>query len=150
MKYAALLCLAACAFAQHPPASSPLESLFRTVVQRSGTPGMQSALAFTDTEMQALNTIAADSEKRIAAIRKPFGELIFQSRLDFAETGQESETVKQQIQQMSADIAEAVAKAANQLRSALGEDRYQKFDAWLRGGGATGCWVAPCSATPRR
>lgn len=161
MKIAILLFLAGGACAQDLPTTTPLESFFRTVVQRGhitevppantfAPPTIQAALGFTDSEMQSLNAIASAFINRASDLRAPTGKMIFQARLDFAETGKESETVRQQFKQMEAELAEALAKAVSQLRTALGDERYQKFDSWLRAGGATGCWIAPCSATPKR
>jgi len=161
MKYAALLCFAACVFAEDLPTYSPLESFLMTVDQRSRlteTPPpstsipttIQTALGFTDSEMQSLNAIAKDFVHRASAVRAPSSEKVFQARLELAETGKESETLKEFTKQANAELAEALAKTMRDLRAALGDERYQKFDTWFRAGGATGCWVAPCSATPKR
>ena len=153
MKYAALLFLAASACAQDLPSVSPLESFFRTVEYRSRiaeTHAIQAALGFTDAEMQSLNTVASAFLNRASILRAPTSEMIFRARLEFADTGQESETVKQQFRAMETELAGALAQAVRELRAALGDEPYQKFDSWLRARGTSGCWVAPCSATPRR
>jgi hypothetical protein len=144
MKFALLLCLAASACAEELPSPSPLESFFRTVDYRSritetpppdtfAPPTIQAALGFTDSEMQSLNSIASAFVNRASALRAPTSEMIFQARLELADTGKESETLKQYIKQMNAEVDEALAKAAGQLRA----------------GGATGCWVARCSVARR-
>ena len=163
MRYAALLCLLSCvtATAQDLLGITPLESFFRTVVQRSyineapppntfAPATIQAVLGFTDSEMQSLNAIAKTYLERVSRVRAPSGDLIFQSRLDFAETGKESDTVKQQLKVMAAQLAETLSKATRELRIALGEERYQKFDAWFQAGGTMGCWLAPCSTIPKR
>jgi len=161
MRYAALLFLAAGAFAQNLPDTTPLESFFRTVDSRSriteappaisdAPPTVQAALGFTDAEMRSLTAVAKAFLNRASSLRASSGEIVFQARLDFAETGKESETAKRQFKQMEAGLAEALTQAANQLRIALGDERYRNFDAWFQAGGATGCWVAPCNPTPRR
>jgi len=161
MKFALLLCLAGSALAEDLPAYSPLESFLMTVDQRSrltetappstSVPAtIQAALGFTDAEMQALNAIAREFVHRGSALRAPTSNMVFEARLELAETGKESDTLKQFTKQVNAELAEALAKSMRDLRSALGDERYQKFDSWFRAGGAKGCWVAPCSATPKR
>ena len=100
--------------------------------------------------MQSLNVIAKVFVHRASMLRTRSGEMIFQARLELADTGQESETVKQQFRAMETELAGALTQAARELRLALGDERYQKFDAWFQAGGAAGCWVAPCRAVPRR
>ena len=161
MKYAALLCFAACMFAEDLPTHSPLESFLMTVEQRgrlTETPPpntfvpatIQAALGFTDAEMQSLNAIARAYVHRASILRAPAPEMVFQARLELAETGKKSETFKQQIKAMEAGLAAALAQASRELRTALGDEHYQRFDAWFQAGGATGCWVAPCRATPAK
>ncbi|MEO8370872.1 MAG: hypothetical protein ABI806_16940 [Candidatus Solibacter sp.] len=161
MKYAVLLCLAAGAFGQDLPQVSPLESFFRTVVTRSritetppantlAPPTIQAAIGFTDSEMASLNSIAAAFVNRASSLRAPSGEVVFQARLELADTGTVSDSARQQLTAMEAGLAGALTQASRELRSALGDERYQKFDSWLRARGASGCWVAPCSAVPRR
>lgn len=159
MRYGALLFLAACAFADDRPTTTPFESFLRTVDYRSrvtetpppntfAPPSIQAALGFSDAEMKSLNAIASGFVNRGSTLRVPTSEMVFAARLELADTGKESEFLKQYIRNVEAERAEAVAKAAAQLRTALGDERYQKFDEWLRTAGA-GCWLPPCAAAKR-
>ncbi len=112
-------------------------------------PTVQSALALTDSEAQALNTIAAGFVHRASAVPFPSLDMVFQSRLDYVESGKESEALKQYLERMNAERDAALANAMQQLRSAFGEARYQQFDAWLRSKGNEGCWIAPCAAAKK-
>ena len=153
MKYAALLFLSFSAFAQDLYRATPLESFLHTAASRSRIPetqpSVQAALGFTDSEMQSLNEIARAFAGRPSLPVPPSSEMVFQARLDLADTGKESETLKQFFEKRDAERDAAVARAAQLLRTALGEERYRKLDAWLQGGGATGCWAAPCPAPKR-
>lgn len=145
------------------PAVGEYESFFRTVAQRSrisapapspevpaGVPAtIQAALGFNDSEMEALDRIASNCVSRLSLVRLPSARLIFEARLEAIETGKESSVVDQSLKDMAAEVARITGQAAQQLKSALGDARFQKLDEWLRGGGAKGCWIAPCSVARR-
>lgn len=166
--FRAAICLSVCScpgLCQELPfaSSSPLplvgvyESFFRTVVQRgriAATPpegptapptSVQVALGFTDPEMLSLDAIAAASVVQLSAARQPATQWIFEARLEAIETGKESQKLTRQLKDMEVQVSRVIEQSRLQLKTALGEARFQKLDDWLHAGGANKCWVAPCT-----
>ncbi|MEO8591773.1 MAG: hypothetical protein ABI759_00490 [Candidatus Solibacter sp.] len=159
---------AMCALAQDVPVASsagepetgPLGSFLYYVEQiaRLGnpTPGslptVRDAVALylreefrcTDQETQALQAVAASYVRRVDLIRAPYGHLVFEARLEFADTGQESIKFNQAMKKMNEQLAEQAVQAKQQLKAALRDERFERLDAWVHSADAKRCVGGPC------
>jgi hypothetical protein len=102
------------------------EGIVRTI------PKIQDVIGLSDTEVEILNKIAADCVAAIDSLQEPRRELIFDSRLEFIETGKHSETLEKKLKDLDNRHDQLVLNHARQLKAALPDPSFAKIDGYIR------------------
>jgi hypothetical protein len=95
-------------------------------------PAIQEAAGLTDQEMKDLNRIAADCQTSVRAVeRRPHA--VFDALMESIETGKDTTAEVQQLaKEEESQRQRIVLDHIQQLRTALGDARFQALTAWLR------------------
>lgn len=132
---------------QIPPDPVLYENFFRQVVQSrkvSGPvllngqastlpqPTFQEAAGLTDQEAQVLSALAADCEAKTGPLHGAVGSLVFESRLQSAESGEVSGWLTQRLKDLDDRRDQIVLDHVRQLKAAFGDSRFQTLDAYVR------------------
>jgi hypothetical protein len=95
-------------------------------------PKIQDVIGISGTEAEILGKIAADYVAVTGSLQEPRRELIFDSRLEFIETGKHSETLERKLKDLDERSDELVLNHVRQLKSALPDASFAKVDAYVR------------------
>ncbi len=95
-------------------------------------PRLQEVLGLTDAEVETLNGTAVDCIAKIAALEKAAGPLIFESRLEIAGAGQNSDELARKLKEMDEQRDQIVLVHVQQLKTALPPASFEKLDAYVR------------------
>jgi DNA polymerase/3'-5' exonuclease PolX len=95
-------------------------------------PELQDAVGLTDAEVETLNTTAADCETEIAALEKAAAPLIFESRLEIAGAGQNSDELARRLKELDERRKQMVLAHVQQLKTALPPASFARLDAYVR------------------
>jgi hypothetical protein len=129
------------------------ESFFRQVVQMkalsdltvrtqlNGVPAtatlvpkkLQDVVGLTDSEANLVNAAAAECVARLNALRTP-SSLAFESLMQQIESGKVSDSLDAQLKELGWRRTQAVLDDVERLRIALGEDRFQILNDYVRSG----------------
>jgi hypothetical protein len=95
-------------------------------------PKLEDAIGLTDADVEILNATAADCMAKIAAFAKAAGPLIFESRLEIAGAGQNSDELARKLKEMDEQRNQMVLAHVQQLKTALAPAGFEKLDAYVR------------------
>ncbi len=95
-------------------------------------PSLQDVIGLTDAEVETLNGTAADCIAKIAALEKAAGPLIFESRLEIAGAGQNSDELARKLKDVDEQRDQIVLAHVQQLKTALPPTSFEKVDAYVR------------------
>jgi hypothetical protein len=95
-------------------------------------PKIQDVIDLSVAEVETLAKIAADCVAATGSLQEPRRELIFDSRLEFIETGKHSETLEKKLKDLDERSDELVLNHVRQLKSALSDASFAKMDAYVR------------------
>jgi len=105
---------------------------------------MRDELHCTDHDIQAIQEAGAEFERRANAIRSRYGNYVFEARLEFADKGEISKAFLQKMERMNSQLAELESRTERELKTVVGEERFQAIDAWVRSPESKRCRIAPC------
>jgi len=113
--------------ADHPPTNSiGSDGSVRSI------PTVQHVIGISDAEAEIVGKIAADCIAATDALQESRRGLIFDSRLEFIETGKHSETLERKLKNLDERSDELVVKHVRQLQAALAGASFAKVDAYVR------------------
>jgi hypothetical protein len=113
--------------ADHPPTVS-----IGSDGSARSAPTVQEVVGISDAEAQILRKIAADWNAASDALQESRRGLIFDSRLEFIETGKHSETLEKKLKDLDERSDELVMNHVRQLKAALPDASFAKVDAYVR------------------
>jgi hypothetical protein len=90
-------------------------------------PKIQDVIGLSGTEAETLAKIAADCVAATDSLQEPRRELIFDSRLEFIETGKHSEVLERKLKNLDERSDELVVYHMRQLKSALSDASFRKW-----------------------
>ena len=94
---------------------------------------MQTDVGLSDPEMQTLREIAADCESKVEPLDRILMRLTFDSLMESIQFGQNaSSPLQQRRQELYDQIDLVVHDHVAQLKTALGDSRFEKLDAFVR------------------
>jgi hypothetical protein len=108
------------------PDSANGDGIVRTV------PEVQEVIGLSNAEVDILGKIAADCVAATGSLHEPRRELIFDSRLEFIETGKHSEMLERKLKDLDERSDKLVMNHVRQLKSALPDASFAKVDAYVR------------------
>jgi hypothetical protein len=109
-------------------------------------PKIQDVIGLNDAEVEALNTYVADSLAKIDSLQSAAGPLIFESRLQFAESGKVSEAVTRELRDLDYLHKQIVLEHVQQLKASLPDSSFEKLDAYVRAPSGDGKLLSPTLA----
>jgi hypothetical protein len=128
--------LAVSALCQERPDPAAYAYFFAEIASLKGAvniaPRIQDAIAISAAEVEILRKIAADCVAVTDSLQAPRRELIFDSRLEFIETGKHSETLEKKLKELDDRGNELVANYVDRLKAALPDASFAKIDAYVR------------------
>ena len=95
-------------------------------------PTLQEAIGLTDEEVGHLNTTAADCLSQLSALDRTSSALIFESRLQSADTGKISDALALEMKNLEARRNKLVVDHVLDLKTALPPAAFEKLDAYVR------------------
>ncbi len=95
-------------------------------------PKLQDAVGLTDAEVETLNATAADCVTKIAVFEKAIGPLIFESRLEIADTGKNSDELARKLTDLDELRNQAILAHVQELKTALPPASFARLDAYVR------------------
>jgi hypothetical protein len=111
-------------------------------------PTLQDAIGLTDAEVEILNVTAADCVTKIAAFEKAIGPLIFESRLEIADTGKNSDELAKKLKDLDELRNKAILAHVQQLKAALPPASFERLDAYVRAPADAKKSLAPAAEIP--
>ncbi|MDR3703115.1 MAG: hypothetical protein P4L56_25950 [Candidatus Sulfopaludibacter sp.] len=135
--------------AQDRPDPAAYQQLFRQVVELKSlgghpaartmwgglplkTPRLQEVIGLTDAEVEILNAAATDCMAKIAVFEKAMGPLVFESRLEIADTGKNSDELAQKLKDLDDQRDKMILAHVQELKSALPSGGFEILDAYVR------------------
>ncbi len=94
-------------------------------------PKVQDVIGLTNTEADLLNKVSADFVAAIDNLESARHDLIFESRLEFIETGTHSDALAQKLKNVDDQEAQLALKGVRQLKSSLPEASFAKIDTYV-------------------
>jgi len=95
-------------------------------------PRIQDVIGLTGAEVEILNATAGDCVPRIGSLQAAARGLIFESRLQFIESGKHSEALTQKLKEIDDERSRTVLNHIRQLKDALPDSSFEKLDAYVR------------------
>jgi len=95
-------------------------------------PRLQEVIGLSDAEVETLNATALDCGAKIAAFAKAAGPLIFESRLEIAGAGQNSDELARKLKEMDEQRNQMVLAHVQALKTALPPASFERLDAYVR------------------
>lgn len=95
-------------------------------------PKVQDVIGLSDADVEILTKIATDCVAATDSLQEPRRQLIFDSRLEFIETGKHSEVLEGKLKDLDERSDELVVNHVRQLKSALPGASFAKVDAYVR------------------
>lgn len=141
--------LAGCALCQERPDPSAYAYFFADVASLKSTPTqnsdnsptgdgvvpvaakIQDVIGISAAEVEILRRMAADCIAAIDSLQAPKRDLIFDSRLEFIETGKHSETLEKKLKELDDRADELVVSYVGRLRAALQAASFEKIDTYV-------------------
>lgn len=111
-------------------------------------PRLQEVIGLSDAEVETLNGVAADCMSKIAAFAKAAGPLIFESRLEIAGDGQNSDELARKLKDMDEQRNQMVLAHVQALKSALPPRSFERVDAHVRAPADAKKSLAPTADIP--
>jgi hypothetical protein len=100
--------------------------------ERQPLPRLQDLIGLTDSEVALVNAVATECLAEIDELQHTGRALIFESRLEFIETGEHSEALAVRIKRLEDRHPELVTNYVNRLKAALPEAQFRKLDTFVR------------------